>query len=175
MKLLKEQLNGFLESAKKLEIEGLFGLEQDNTHSEEQKNNDPLEEYQQEPDHPQTPSSPEDEQFNEPEDDKHEVKTECNIPTKRRRQNSRGPLNVTAVFNASSLTTEEVEMKRKELYQKDDSVWICLVCDYDTKDGSNIKKHVEKHIEGLSYPCTLCSKEFKSRVTFYRHMHKGHN
>ena len=98
-----------------------------------------------------------------------EPKMECGTPIKSRR-----PLNVTAVFNASSLTTEEVEMKRKELYQKNDGVWICLVCDYDTKDGSNIKKHVEKHIGGLSYPCTLCSKEFKSRVTFYRHMHKGH-
>ena len=173
VKLLQEQLNGFLESAKKLEIEGLFGLEQDITHSDEQKNNDPLEDFQQVPDSPLSPSSPDkDEQVKEPEDEKHEVKMECSTSTKSRRQNFRGPLN--AVFNASLLTAEEVEMKRKELYQKDDKVWICLVCDYDTKDGSNIKKHVEKHIGGLSYPCTLCSKEFKARVTFYRHMHKAH-
>ena len=50
VKLLQDHLNGFLESAKKLEIEGLFGLEQDISHSEEQRDNDLLEEHQQEPD-----------------------------------------------------------------------------------------------------------------------------
>ena len=169
VKLLQEQLEDFLESARKLEIEGLFSLDEDETHSDQQKNTDPFEDFEQEP---QTPSSLEDEQDREPEDIKNEIKQECKTPTTTRK--GRGPNKDSAVFNASSMTEEELKVKRKELYQKVDEAWKCLACDYSTKDSSNIKKHIDKHIEGLSYKCTVCSKEFKTRDSRISHMKKGH-
>ena len=163
VKLYQEQLDGFLESAKKLQIEGLFDLHQD-----EQDNDDPLDDL------PPSPSSPEIDQFIEPEDIKPEVKLECNTPTKKRKRYSNGLPHDDAVFNASSMTEEEVKMKKKELYQKNDGAWNCLVCDYASKDRSNVKKHIDKHIEGLSYACTACSKEFKTKNALLSHMKKGH-
>ena len=163
VKLYQEQLDGFLESAKKLEIEGLFDLHQERTHSsDEQDNDDSIDDL------PPTPPSP------EAEDIKHEIKLECNTPTHSRRQYSNGLPHDNAVFNASSMTAEEVKIKKKELYQKVDEAWKCLVCDYATKYRSNIKKHIEKHIEGLSYACTACSKEFKTKNALFSHMKKGH-
>ena len=32
-----------------------------------------------------------------------------------------------------SMTSEEIEVKRNELFQKVDGVWKCLKCDYKTK------------------------------------------
>ena len=37
----------------------------------------------------------------------------------------------------------------------------------------NLKKHVEVHIDGLSYPCTKCDKTFRSKTTYNTHQTKG--
>ena len=169
VKLYQEQLAGFLDSGKKLEIEGLFNLHQERTHSsDEQDNDDPLDDL------PPSPPSPDDDQHIEMEDIKPEIKLKCNTPTQSRRQYSNGLPIDDAVFNASSMTAEEVKMKKKDLYKKVEGAWKCLVCNYATKDRSNIKKHIEKHIEGLSYACTACSKEFKTKNALLAHMKKGH-
>ena len=78
------------------------------------------------------------------------------------------------------MSKEEIAMKRRELYQKVDGSWVCLACDYNTKDASNIRKHSEKHIEGLSVTCKLCNRKFTSRSNLYSHMnhcrvHKSKN
>ena len=170
VKLLQEQLEDFLESARKLEIEGLFDLNEDRIHLDKQKNTD-IEDFQQVP---RTPSVLEDDHSKEPEDINNEIKQECETPTKTKRGLSRGPFRDSAVSNASSMTAEELKMKRKEFYEKVDEAWKCLACDYATKDRSNIKKHTDKHIEGLSYACTECSKEFKTKRNLLSHMRHGH-
>lgn len=66
------------------------------------------------------------------------------------------------------LTTEQ-EIKEfwldkvKELFKKINGVYTCMVCDYTDRSNntSNIKRHVEKHIDGISYSCNLCNKEFR--------------
>ena len=123
---------------------------------------------------PQTFSSLEDDQNKETEDIKPEVEMEGNTHTQSKRQYHCGPPNNSVVFNASLMTAEEVDLKRKELYQKVDEAWKCLACDFVTKDRSNMRKHIEKHIDGLSFACTLCSKEFRTKGALYSHMYKGH-
>ena len=171
VKLFHEQLEEFLESARKLEIEGLFSLDEDGKHLDQQKNDDPLEDFEE---LPETPSSLGDDQYKEPKDIKHEIKQECKTPSTSRKSFPRGPPKDPAVFNASSMTAEELKMKRKELYQKVDGALECLACDYATKDRSNIKKHIDKHIEGLSYTCRVCSKEFPTKTAQLSHMKKDH-
>ena len=68
-----------------------------------------------------------------------------------------------------TMLTSEQEIKEfwldkvKELYKKIDGVNTCMVCDYTdrTHNTSNIRRHVEKHIDGLSYSCNLCNKNFR--------------
>ena len=52
----------------------------------------------------------------------------------------------------------------------------CKVCGKDSKGmsksktngcaKSNMKNHIETHIEGLSYSCQLCGKTFRSKNSF---------
>ena len=79
-------------------------------------------------------------------------------------------------FDVAFMTSEEVEEKRKELYEKNDGGWRCLACDYTTSSirSSQIRCHVETHIDGLCYTCDKCSQEFRSRNLVYHHKKKNH-
>ena len=80
-----------------------------------------------------------------------------------------------AKFDVRSMTATEIDLKMRELYQKVDGVWRCLVCDYSTKHNSgHVRNHVETHLEGLSYKCTLCSKEFRYRNSLLCHKSSSH-
>ena len=57
---------------------------------------------------------------------------------------------------------------------KEDGVYFCRVCDYSRKERKDVKKHIETHIEGLSYSCSLCEKTFRSRSSLNRHNSKDH-
>ena len=146
VKLFQEQLAGFLECAKKLEIEGL--LNEDTNDMDEQTISDPLDNNQEQ-----------------------QLKVQIEMEILSRRKSFSGD----PAFNVENMTAEEVEMKRKQLYATFGGVWFCLACEYDSKDRSNIKRHIGKHIKGLkdikglSYACTLCRKEFKSNYQLHYH------
>ena len=74
----------------------------------------------------------------------------------------------------TSLTPEETEEKIAELYEKVDNVWRCLACEYTTTYSSHVRRHVEKHITGLSYTCNLCSKEFRLSNSLSNHKSTVH-
>ena len=143
--LFQEQLDSFLESSQKLEIEGLIGqegvgkLEQEtyneNTNYQEEKNILP--------------------------EAKTLVRTYNNQKEITRRQYARPVNNDDFRIDVTSFTPEEIEEKLKNLYQKVDGVWTCKACDYTTTIKCNMRKHVDKHIDGLSYSCNLCHKEFR--------------
>ena len=101
---------------------------------------------------------------------------ESNTNLNTRRQYSRSLSNSVAKIDVGSLRSEEIEKKMKELYNKIDGAWKCLACDYTTSrnSGGNIRRHVETHIEGLSYTCTLCSKEFRLKDSLNCHMSRSH-
>jgi hypothetical protein len=73
------------------------------------------------------------------------------------------------------MTAEEIEIKKKELYQKIDGIWSCMACSYTTTNkSSDIKKHVETHLDGLCYTCTLCNKEFRLKDSLAKHKYEIH-
>ena len=43
--------------------------------------------------------------------------------------------------------------------------FFCTNCDHKSKKISHMREHVEKHIEGLEYPCNLCNKVYRSSVS----------
>ena len=81
-----------------------------------------------------------------------------------------------AIINVESLTTEEINMKMKELYEKTDDGWRCLACDHTSKGivSSNMRMHVETHMDGLCFTCNICDKEFRSRNSLNLHKNKTH-
>ena len=141
--LFQEQLDSFLDSAEKLEIEGLIG----------QEGMDEEKDYQ-------NKVFQEEEHVSLAAETKHLVrmKNEEIIPKK---QNTRPPISDASKIDVTSFTSEEIEEKIKELHQRIDGVWTCMVCDYTSTKSTNVKKHVERHMDGLSYSCDLCNKEFR--------------
>ena len=78
-------------------------------------------------------------------------------------------------IDVSSMAPEEIEEKILDLCQKIDGVWTCLVCEgYTHFKKSKVRRHVEIHTVGLSYTCTKCSKDFRSKNTFDVHSSLKH-
>ena len=142
VKIYQEQLDSFLEGAKKLEIKGLIGQEgvAEETYQEIREEVDfPADEAKQ----------------------LVRIQESKEVVTTTRKQYVRTPSSEASKIDVTSLTTEEIEDKIQELHQRIDGMSACMVCDYTSKFSSNVRKHVEKHIDGLSYSCNLCNKEFR--------------
>ena len=61
-------------------------------------------------------------------------------------------------ISAIGHTQEEVEQTISDLITKESDFHKCTVCGKLSKDRGNLKRHVEVHIDGLSYQCNLCEK-----------------
>ena len=84
-----------------------------------------------------------------------------------------------AIPNFVSGDLQELDEKVKSMMEKTNKqmpsgtkmayVYICNVCG---KEGAGIaiRDHIEaKHLEGVSLPCNLCEKTFRSRIVLRRH------
>ena len=130
--LFQEQLDNFLESAQKLEIKGLQGENSDQDNQDTMWQNDQQHIFQEQ----------NIEHIEEHSEDRGVAKVPENTPLKTRNYNKEGN-NPVAQFDAASMTTDEIEIKKKELYQNIDGVASCLACSYSTKSMSgNIRKHI---------------------------------
>ena len=56
-----------------------------------------------------------------------------------------------------------------EIVTKKGDLWQCLTCGKTTKTSGQVRLHAEIHIDGLSFPCTLCNNTFRSRQHLARH------
>ena len=166
VKIYQEQLDSFLESAQRLEISGLLG------NSEEDSNN------QQAFDHFQNDEERSD-GVNISQTYIDEVNTALSLDQFQQAVEEKlvgniesTPKDVTK-FDVGNMSSEEVDLKIKELYQRNDGVQSCIVCDYSTKHG-NIRQHIETHLDGLSFSCSFCNREFRSRNCLNVHKNKSH-
>ena len=161
--LFQEQLDSFLESAQKLEVEGLLNTDNDDDIAEEKIQDEVIPEQKYENYH-----------YQELEETQI-VKMDKTVSNITRRQNLRSSPNDVRKFDVGSCTPEEIEKKTIDLYEKRDGVFSCLACEYTTsKDSYMMKRHIEVHFEGLSYSCTLCNKEFRSKNSLDKHRSRTH-
>ena len=151
--LYQEQLDSFLETSEKLEIEGLLGGKQEDTSWESLNSGEEIQ-------------MKEDLQ----DDDNSLVTMNSLAPVKFERQVTRPQKYVDKRMDFTSKTKKEVEAEIEKLYQKTDGVWSCLTCGFTNVRRSNIKRHVEVHIDGLWYACNGCRKEFRSKNVFNTHV-----
>ena len=80
-----------------------------------------------------------------------------------------------AIEKVVSLTDmAEVDDKIEQLMEMRDGRHHCLACDYSSQNKGHTKEHVERHIDGLSYPCQYCEKTFRSRSSLRVHKTNFH-
>jgi len=69
-------------------------------------------------------------------------------------------------------TTDTTELDKK-LYENmektSDGTYSCKICSTMIRHKTKMKLHVETHMEGLTFPCNKCGKEFRSRNTLRNH------
>ena len=80
------------------------------------------------------------------------------------------------VTNINSENILEVdEQIEQNIVRKSDGTYSCNICGKNAgKKLSNMKNHIETHLEGLSFSCALCEKTYKSRNSFAHHRLKMH-
>ena len=152
VQLYQEDLDSFLEHAKKLKIEGLIET--------------------------QTIESGEAEVHVE---NKTDLKVESNIAGRNRKdaetkvvqrmenyQETRSAASFTPNFNGDLRETIN------GLIEKVPTGFECKCCGKTSSLSGDMRKHVEIHIEGLSYNCTLCEKTFRSRQLLNNHRQRNH-
>merc|ERR1712126_73914 len=69
---------------------------------------------------------------------------------------------------------EELDQKLYENMEKVPGGFCCKFCNKVQKLRKDMKFHVETHMEGLSFPCNTCEKEFRSRNARRFHLQKNH-
>ena len=57
---------------------------------------------------------------------------------------------------------------------KEDGVYHCKICNFIKRDKTSVTRHIETHIEGLSYSCSVCQKTFRSRNSLNVHKANYH-
>jgi len=69
---------------------------------------------------------------------------------------------------------DEVDQKIRDLITKESDMYKCTVCGKLSNHLANMKRHVEVHIDGLSYSCNICHKTFRSMRAKDDHKRKIH-
>merc|ERR1719300_1343317 len=78
-------------------------------------------------------------------------------------------------LNASS-SVEEIEQRVTEnLGKNENGDYTCNLCGkVGGKLIRNMKNHIETHLEGISFSCSICGKQFRSRNAQNIHMTRNH-
>ena len=159
--IFKEELDDFLRAAYDLKLLGLTGEPEDplvNTKNKNDANKDM--------------SNYGEKKVKQYKTFKKEVAFEMRAP-----KTEEGDLDVNSVFSPSNKAAVEGKLMSmmERLRERSEFKWRCKVCDRRTKGSKdNMRRHVEKHIDGLSYPCLQCGKVSKSSSGLKMHMVNYH-
>jgi len=61
------------------------------------------------------------------------------------------------------------------IIEKHEDGWKCKVCDKTAPSNSEIRKHAEGHIEGITLDCKRCGKTFSNRTNLSQHISNIHS
>ena len=143
--------------AQRLKIEGLIGgQKEESIHSNEDDRKDFVgaSSYNEEQQENYVPVLDEGSNDNA----KHESTVKRRVP--------RADRTVAVVGNSTNL---DAKAAVDELVEKAQDGWRCNACGKTMKTPSDIRRHAEIHIEGLSYQCPLCDKTFRQRNLLKSH------
>ena len=150
--ILQEHLDGFLEIAQRLRLEGL----------KESNSDDDLQ--------------------NELTIYKSEVTSkslvQSSITSKNITNRTKSNESTGEIQKVSSITSniQELEKQLKQYLKKcQNGLYRCTICGKIGSRSRNLKQHIETHIEGLEFPCENCDKKFRSRNVLNNHIVKYHS
>ena len=69
---------------------------------------------------------------------------------------------------------ENLETKVQELMDRINGVFTCKNCGRTTRDRTDLRKHVERHINGLCFSCPKCSKKYFRSSVLKSHINMEH-
>ena len=78
-------------------------------------------------------------------------------------------------YPAFEANNSEVASKFEELVVRENNMLRCTVCNKEMKKPSDMKRHLETHLTGLSYDCQYCGKTFRSVNAHRHHISKHHH
>ena len=156
VRIYQEHLDRFLEIAKKFNLDGLVPENDESESSEVLK----------------------DESVDVPIDDTNESSLEQYNDHTFKYSNVR-ERSVKVVGQNIEAQNSEINEKFEELVVKDEGGvggrWKCTVCEKSMRDKTDMKRHLETHLSGLSYDCQYCGKIFRSVNARRQHISKHLN
>ena len=72
----------------------------------------------------------------------------------------------------NSMIEPDTMARIESMMEKRVNTYHCNNCGYKTKNLGHMREHVERHIEGLEYPCSTCNSILRSSHTFRAHKKK---
>ena len=70
----------------------------------------------------------------------------------------------------NSIIRPDTMAQIQSMIEKRTDGYFCTNCDYRSGKLCHLKEHVEKHIQGLEYPCNVCCKTFRSSASLRIHI-----
>ena len=171
VQLYQGDLDNFLNVAQKLKINGIIGEEMED-------NKDEIDEVDKYIEPQEIFKESEEPSFSN--DTKVETKSKLkklNLKTieKVEYNTKKYDRTVSVVTNGDTNIYEEAKRAVDDLIIKEsDNCWVCSVCNKSSKTNSDMRRHAEVHIEGLSFPCQLCGDTFRSRTKLVNHKQTKH-
>ena len=83
-----------------------------------------------------------------------------------------------SLVNVERIKVAYLDKKASEMIDKSSTNWSCKICGKEaiSQDAkSNLKRHTQVHMEGISYPCNLCGKKYRSKQKLRHHEVKFHS
>ena len=72
-------------------------------------------------------------------------------------------------------TNDEILDETEQMIEKNDGLWKCKVCGKTAIKRSNMRRHAETHIVGMSHVCHICSKISSTRHNLKSHIFRTHS
>ena len=165
VQIFQEQLDDFLSVAQRLKIQGLISDQKTEEVSNEPKN--VSEQYM------PIPHKKANTRQTRVKDEKEGIISDITVveTSEDQTQSERQISNF-----SGSLTVEHINELDKTidgLIESENGLFKCKVCAKTISKKQNMQKHIEIHIEGLSFDCHICNKTFRSRD--YLRKHKLYN
>ena len=166
--IFQEDLDGFLALAEELQLKGLTGSQ-----SEKNETSEGQKEVPKKSNRVQTKNNLAN----------RNKENELNLDTSLQEYNTNileaKPLVTfdTQIMLSEDITREELEAKKISLMEKVEdgiSSWRCTVCGKTAKTKQDTKRHIETHLEGLSYSCNQCGKVSRSSNALNTHVSTFH-
>ena len=73
------------------------------------------------------------------------------------------------------ITNNELSVQINEMTEKNEGAWRCKICGKTASRSDIIRNHAERHIEGMSHACHICSKTFPNRPALSSHIFYIHS